>query len=170
MALTYWKLTTRSGLKLSVRTAVPGDESLLDELFHHVRQEELRFRFLGGMKEVSSKRILEMTHIDHRTVETFIALLDDAQTAIAVGTLATDVAGERGEVAISVRADYRNVGAGWELLKFMAEQAKARGMKMIQSVESRDNHDAIELERNMGFTSEPFPDDATLVIVSKSLT
>lgn len=169
MVSNSWTLATRTGLKLFVRTAKGGDERILDELFHHVRKEDLRFRFLTGIREVSPKRLGEMVNVDHRSVETYIAFVDESRIAIAVGTLATDSAGQRGEVAVSVRADYRNVGVGWELLKFISEQARSRGMKIIQSIESRANHDAIELERNMGFKAEPFQDDATLVVVSKVL-
>ena len=170
MAPSNWQLTTRTGLKISVRAASLTDGSILDNLFHHVCEEDLRFRFLSGMKHVSPERIREMTNIDHRTVETFIAFLNGSDTAIAVGTLAASATGEQGEVAISVHAEYRNVGVGWELLSFIAEQAKSRGIKLIQSIESRANHDAIELERNMGFKAEPFPGESTLVIVSKTLS
>lgn len=170
MTIDHWKLTTRTGLALSVRAVRSGDDAILDSLFHHVRPEDLRFRFLTGMKEVSQERIREMTGVNHQTIETYIAFLSDNKSAIAVATLASNAAGLSGEVAISVHADYRNVGVGWEMLAFIAEQAKLRGMKSIESIESRSNHDAIEVERNMGFKAQPFPEDPTLVVVSKVLS
>lgn len=56
------------------------------------------------------------------------------------------------------------------MLALVADQAAARGLKSIESIESRENYDAIELERNMGFSVAPFPGDITLVLVSKQLS
>jgi hypothetical protein len=36
-------------------------------------------------------------------------------------------------------------------------------------MESRENHDAISLEREMGFKAEAYPEDAGLVLLSKAL-
>lgn len=164
-----WLLKTRAGLMITVRPANESDDGILQKLFHRVRPEDLRFRFLTGMKEVSANRIHDMTHVDHRSVETYIAFIEDEPDAVATAMLASDAKGGRGEVAISVRADRRGQGIGWALLAFVARQAAARGMKVIQSMESRENHDAIALERDMGFKSEPYPDDASLVLLSKDL-
>lgn len=169
MAQDTWHLKTRTGLNFTVRPANSNDDAVLTELFHRVRPEDLRFRFLSGMKEVSPQRIHDMTHVDHRTAETYLAFVDDDSNAVATAMLAGDAKGERGEVAVSVRADRRGQGFGWELLAFIAKQASARGMKVIQSLESRQNHDAIALERDMGFKAELCPDEAGSVLLSKTL-
>lgn len=169
MADRTWEFVTRTGLNIVVRAAGPNDNPILDDLFHHVSPEDLRFRFLAGMKEVPPEQIREMTHVDHHTIETYIGFLDDNQTPVATAMLAREGSSGRGEVAISVRADYRGHGIGWKMLALVVEQAKAWGLKVIQSVESRANHDAIELEKNMGFTAAPYPDDPTLVLVTKKL-
>jgi len=154
---------------ITVRPACEGDEDILQELFHRVRPEDLRFRFLTGMKEVSPERIHEMTHVDHRITETYIAFIAGEPKAVATAMLAGDAKGERGEVAISVRADHRAEGIGWALLSFVSQQAAARGLKVIQSTESRQNRDAISLERDMGFEAQVYPEDARLVLLSKAL-
>lgn len=164
-----WEFVTRTGARLFVRQAGPDDDPVLNALFHHVLKEDLRFRFLSSLKEVGAEQLRNMTHIDHRTVETYIAFIDGNGAAVATAMLAVDAAGQRGEVAISVRAEERNRGIGWSLLSFVAEQAKARGLKFIESIESRANHDAIEIEQDLGFTVKPYPDDNTLVLVTKSL-
>lgn len=169
MAQDVWNLKTRGGLMITVRPARENDDAILNDFFHRVRPEDLRFRFLTGMKEVSAARIHDMTHVDHRATETYIAFLDGDSNAVATAMLARDAKAERGEVAISVRADRRGQGIGWELLSFVARQAAARGMKTIQSMESRENHDAIAVERDMGFKAESCPDDASMVLLTKAL-
>ncbi|MBP0439872.1 GNAT family N-acetyltransferase [Tianweitania sediminis] len=162
-------LTTRTNLVLSVRPAGPGDESLLADLYKHVSAEDLRFRFLGGMREVSHERIVAMTNVDHRTVENFLAFTKPDNILVASAMLSSSGGPERGEVAIAVRSDYRHKGIAWELLRHVAGQAKKMGFKSIESIESREHHEAIELEREQGFHAVPYPEDPRLVLIRKEL-
>lgn len=162
------QLVTRSGLKLSVRPAGTNDGPILQDLFHHVSHEDLRFRFLSGLNEIGPEQLRALTPLTDGNAASFIAFAEDG-TAVASGLLAWDNARERGEVAISVHADYRNHGIGWTLLSFVADEAEARGLKSIESIESRANIAAIELERDMGFSVAEYPGDPTLTLVSKSL-
>jgi L-amino acid N-acyltransferase YncA len=83
--------------------------------------------------------------------------------------LACDAEMKTGEVAIAIRPDYKAKGVSWDLLTHVAKAAKNKGLMTIQSVESRDNHAAIDMERQMGFTAGPYPGDPTLVLVQKQL-
>ncbi|AJP74331.1 GNAT family N-acetyltransferase [Sphingomonas hengshuiensis] len=161
-------LTTRTGFRFRVRPATPADEAALAEFFTHVTHEDLRFRFLTGLNEVGHDRLAAMTTVDHHQTESFIAF-DEGATLIATAMLACDAALDRGEVAISIRDDFKQRGVSWELLAYVARVAEAKGVKTLESIESRENHAAIELEREMGFTAEPYPDDSTLVLVRRTL-
>ncbi|PRH84805.1 GNAT family N-acetyltransferase [Labrys okinawensis] len=163
------ELKTRTGLVIRVRPVTPDDAPVLSDLFHHLRREDLRFRFLSAISEVGPEWISRMANADHDHVETFLAFDQANNMAVATAMLVRSDDGQRGEVAISVHGEYRNRGIGWELLSFVAEQARRRGMRRIESLESRANYDAIELERNMGFSVSPVPGDATLALVSKDL-
>ena len=72
-------------------------------------------------------------------------------------------------MAISARAEYKHRGVGWELLRHIARYAEANGVRTLESIENRDNYEAIELEREQGFVTEPYPDDAALVLIRKQL-
>jgi threonine dehydrogenase-like Zn-dependent dehydrogenase/GNAT superfamily N-acetyltransferase len=162
-------LTTRAGLVLHVRPARPEDEAALAEFFTHVTPQDLRFRFLAGVKEVSHDRLVAMTHVDHRQTESFLAFAEDGKTVVATAMLACDASLTKGEVAISVRADYKHKGIAWELLRHVARYAEAKGVRTLESIEDRQNHEAIELEREQGFVAESYPDDAALVLIRKEL-
>ena len=95
--------------------------------------------------------------------------MDGEKELIASAMLAADPGMERAEVAIAVRPEYKERGVGWTLLDFVARDAKARGIKTLESVECRDNVRAIALEKEMGFTATSYPGDATLTLVRKSL-
>lgn len=162
-------LTTRTGLTFHVRPVNAEDEAALAEFFKHVTPEDLRFRFLGGIKEVSHDRLVAMTQVDHRQTENFLAFAEDRRSIIATAMLSCDDALEKGEVAISVRVEYKHKGVSWELLRHIANYAASKGVKTLESIESRQNHEAIELEREQGFVAQGHPDDPTLMLIRKQL-
>ncbi|MEW9612863.1 GNAT family N-acetyltransferase [Shinella sp. S4-D37] len=162
-------LVTHTGLMLHVRTVKPEDEPLLAEFFRHVTPEDLRFRFLGGVREVSHERLLAMTKVDHVATEHFLAFAGGSDAIVAAAMIACDPSMTKAEVAISVRADDRHKGVGWEMLRHAAHYAQSRDVSTLESLESRENHEAIELEREQGFVAVPYPDDPTLVLIRKDL-
>lgn len=162
-------LTTRSGFRFHVRPAVFADDGTIKDFFSHVTRADLRFRFLSGMSEIGSSQITMLTHPDHEYAESLLAFTDDGSMMIATGMLACDENFDRGEVAIVIREDHKHKGVSWELLAYIARLAETKGVKTLTSLESRDNHEAIELERDMGFVAGKYPGDPTLVLVSRSL-
>ena len=164
----YEPLTTWSGFAFRVRPAGPADEVALAELFTKVSRDDRRFRFLSGVDKVGSDFLRRLTQVDHDKTEDYLAF--DGDTLIATAMLAADSAMERAEVAISIHADYKNRGLGWTLLDHVARAAAEKGIKFLESIESRDNVEAIALEKEMGFTATAYPGDATLVLVQKKLS
>lgn len=162
-------LTTRTGFSLTIRPATSADDATVTEFFTHVTREDLRFRFLTALNVVGPSQVASLTHIDHRQTENFLAFTADGSTMIATAMLACDAAFDHGEVAIAIRGDHKQEGIGWELLEHVARHAEQLGVHTLESIESRDNHAAIELERDMGFTATAYPGDATLVLVSRKL-
>ncbi|MET3592453.1 N-acetylglutamate synthase-like GNAT family acetyltransferase [Mesorhizobium shonense] len=161
-------LTTHTGFRFEARRAGPEDEPLVAEFFTHVTPEDLRFRFLGAVRQVSHERLVAMTRSDDPHIHNFLAFSTEGML-IAVATLAADPADRCGEVAICIREDRKHLGVGWEFLAYIARYADEQGIETIESIESRENRAAIELERDMGFTVATDPDDPTLVLVRRKL-
>lgn len=162
-------LTTRTGFRFQVRPACPGDAVTVAEFFEHVTPEDMRFRFLSAMRTPGASQIDALTQVDHQRTEDFLAFSEDGRTMLATAMLACDADMQRGEVAIVLRGDHKGRGIGWELLSHVARWAETRGVTTLESIESRDNHAAIELERDMGFTARGCPDDPTLMVLSRTL-
>jgi acetyltransferase len=162
-------LKTRSDFSFEVRPAAPSDDAALGEFFAHVTHDDLRFRFLSAVNKVSAAQIATMTHVDHVRVEDFVVTEPGSGIIIANAMLAADKELVTAEVAISIHADYKGRGIGWSLLEHVARYAKARGIQKLQSIESRGNHAAIELEREMGFKAKAYEGDATLVLLEAEL-
>jgi GNAT superfamily N-acetyltransferase len=165
------ELTTRAGLPLYVRPVNTEDDDLVDTFFAGLSHDDLRFRFLTPLAKPSSSLLEALVAVDHVRTEDFLVFtdVDGEKELIASAMLAADPSMERAEVAIAVRPEYKQRGVGWTLLDFVARDAKARGIKILESVECRDNLAAIALEKEMGFTATSYPGDATLTLVRKSL-
>jgi len=160
--------TTRSGVELLVRPTTQFDEKELTRFFDKVTDEDRRFRFLAASDHVRHDQLRPLVEVDHLHTESFLAFETSDGTLVATGQLACDAALDTAEVAVSVRADYRGRGVGWTILDLLAREAEKRGVRRVISIESRDNHAAIELECEKGFTAEPFGGDPTLVLLSKT--
>lgn len=159
---------TRGGTALEIRSAGEGDEFLLDCLFDRLTPEDLRFRFLSSIKHVGRRAIDHMTHGRAHESETFLAF-DEATHRLVATAMVVWLPAARAEVAIAVASDRKGEGIGWQMLRFASEVAREGGASVIEAIESREHRAAIALEREMGFTVEPYPEDATLVRVSKVL-
>ena len=162
-------LRTRTGFRFHVRPVSSGDEAALGEFFGHVTSDDLRFRFLSSVHVVSHDQLSAMIDVDHRQKENFLAFDTDRTTIIATAMLACDPALTVGEVAISIRPDFKSRGVSWELLEHVAHFAESLGVVTLQSIESNANHAAIELERDLGFTARAYPGDHTLTLVERKL-
>ena len=161
--------TTRTGFQFTVRPAQPADEEALGAFFERVTPEDMRFRFLTGLKTVGHDRLVAMTNVDHRQTENFLAFIGGETEIIATAMLACDAKMDVGEVAIAIRPEYKSKGVSWDLLSHVSSHAKDKGLTILQSIESRDSHAAIDMEREMGFTAASYPGDPTLVLVQKQL-
>lgn len=163
------ELTTRSGLSIQVRSADEKDEAVLAEFFTHVTHDDLRFRFLSAIEKVGHAQLALLTQVDHRRVENFLAFDIVTGCLLASAMLAIEDDLEHAEVAVVIRSDFKDRGIGWSLLEHAAEQAAAMGVKTLQAIEMPENRSAIRVEHDMGFSARPYPGDATLTLLEKSL-
>ena len=162
-------LTTRSNFAFQVRAAQSKDQAALAEFFTHVEKDDLRFRFLSPINTVGPHLIATLANVDHQRTENVLAIDADGTTVIASAMLAANPDGKRAEVAMAIRADYKRKGISWTLLEHVARLAEAKGIETLESIEARDHHEAIEMEREMGFIASPAPDDATLILLQVKL-
>lgn len=162
------ELVTRTGLALHVRPVRAEDEAALAAFFSRVTPEDLRFRFLTGVRQVSHDWLIAMSKADDHTFS-LIAFDDDGQV-LATAMLAGDARAVRSEAAIAVRGDRKGQGIGWTLLEHLVSHARQRGYASIESIEDRENRGAITLEREMGFEALPVEGEPTLVCVRKTFT
>jgi acetyltransferase len=162
------EIATRSGGVLLVRPVRADDEARLEEFFDRVSDEDRRFRFLSPRKHVGHDQLVPMVEVDHLHTESWVAFDRSGGALVGTAMLACDKALDTGEVAVSVCQDWRGKGVGWALLDVVAKAAEARGLRRVISIEDRENHAAIELEREKGFVPHGIDGDPTVVMLEKT--
>lgn len=163
-------LTTRAGFEFHVRPVEPSDKDAMAKFFTHVSKEDLRFRFLSPIPEVRGSLLDELVNVDHAHKEDYLAFDIDDKTIVASAMVGASGDRSQAEVAIVVRSDYKRRGLSWTFLRYVIEQTRQMGIRKLQSIENRENHAAIELEKEMGFSARSYPGDATLMLLEFDLT
>jgi acetyltransferase len=161
------ELVTRDGVTLQVRPVAPDDEPVLAEFFRHVSPEDLRFRFLSAIHTVSHDQLAAMTQIDYHRAMHFLAFA--GETLVASAFLVTVSDRTQAELALTVRAGWKHRGISWTLMQHVLRYALAEGIGSIEALESSENHAALRMERELGFTTAPCPGSSTEMIVRKVL-
>ncbi|NCP12496.1 MAG: GNAT family N-acetyltransferase [Sphingomonadales bacterium] len=158
---------SRSGRKLHLRPACPADIDGLRAMFAHVRPDDLRHRFLTGLRQVNEDQLRDMVRDDRPDAVNFLALDRLTGDVLAAAMLAREGDGAQGEFALATRTEARAQGISWTLLEHLLEFAEVAGMTEVNSIETWDDHVALQLEREMGFAIHRDPDDATLMIATR---
>lgn len=162
-------LESRTGFRFHVRPAEDSDDAAMAEFFEHVSKDDLRFRFLSAIQHVTPKQIEQMTHVDHEQTEDYLVSEIGGTRIIASAMIAADKNFEVAEVAFTVHEDFKGKGIETVLLEYVSNRARARGIKKLQAIESRENHCTIDLEKRMGFKARGIEGEPMLVLLEADL-
>jgi len=160
-------ITTSSGLKIFVRPARSGDRAALERFFARLTEEDLYFRFLSGLRKIDEDRLEAMLRdTDDHSID-FLAIEIETGEILATAMLVADREFETAEFALATRPDAKGKGISWALLSLAARYAEAMGIARLQSLQSASQADALQLEREMGFTVNTCADDHTLMLAQR---
>lgn len=169
-ALDDWEVCTETstGVPITITPARPEDRPALEAFFERVTPEDLYYRFLSGIKKVDDQRIDAMVRDDDDLSIDFLALDSHTDEILATAMLVADPAFETAEFALCTREDAKGKGISWTLLDHAARYAEAMGIRRIYSLQAANDADALQLEREMGFTLRTNPEDPKLKLVEKT--
>ena len=162
-------IVTRDGAEIMLRPVTADDAALLNRFFDGLAPDDMRFRFLSAQPHLSGAQLAAMIDVDHRHREHLLAFESNRNELVASLLIAADDKFEVAEVAIAILPAYKGRGVGWSLLNHAVDLAKKRGVKRLRSIESRDNREAIDVERTLGFRSSDSEGDATLALLEIDL-
>lgn len=157
---------TRAGVMLTIRVASAADIPLIADIYGHLTAQDMRFRFKGQVDQLGAEEL--RTLVDPGAgMTSYLALSGDVPVACA--TLMRDPGRGSAELILSVRPEWKGHGISWTLLEDVVARAAAAGLTRITSHEFSEDHEAVNLQREMGFVARLHSADPPELSLVKAL-
>ena len=165
-------LSLPDGRQCLLRPVRPEDEPALQEMFTHMKPEDIRMRFFAAKKSMSHSFAARFTQIDYdREMDLVIAGPGIPGKSVIFGSvrIAADPDGEKAEYAIMVRSDMAGLGLGPLLMHRIIDYSRARGIKEIFGEVLRENKPMLKVCDLFKFKRTANPDEPTVIEVRLTL-
>lgn len=155
------------GERLLVRPVRAEDAAGYAAAAEHCSIEDIRFRLLNGIRQVSQALIARFTEIDYEQTMAFVAESMKGDI-VAVTRLVRDACRESAEFAIIVRTDLQKQGLGTLMQNLLFDYASGLGLTEMWGLVDTENRKALSLMDRLGFR-QTFHIDLPFVRVVKAL-
>ena len=139
------------GERLLVRPVRADDTAGYAAAAKYCSIEDLRYRLLNGIRQVSQQLIAQFTQIDYEQTMAFVAESLKGEI-MAVTRLVQDGCKKSAEYAIIVRTDLQKQGLGTLMQSLLLEYAADLGLSEVWGVIDDQNRKALNLATRLGFT------------------
>lgn len=151
----------RDGREVLVRPIRPEDQPAHEEFVAHLTSEDLRFRFLGVIRDIPPSEMARLTQIDYDREMAFIAVAPNKEgrdETLAVVRTYSNPDNTKADFAVMVCSDLRGRGLGTALMQKMIEYCRQRGTREVVGQVLPDNAAMLKLTTRLGFTVHDLPD------------
>lgn len=162
----------QDGRKLIARPILPGDADTLRRSFGDLTAEEIRFRFLHPITELTPAHAHQLTHIDRRRAFALViaeALPPEEARIGAVARAVIDESGKDAEFAVIVGREIGGFGLGAYLLRRLVEWSRKKGMRSIYGDVMVENQRMLRLAERLGFQFRIHPVEPQIVRIWRPL-
>ncbi len=122
--------TTRSGLEILFRPVRISDEPLLKDFFYSLSDQSNYRRFIMLRRRLPHEVLQKLVAIDYTLEMVILAVVQegDKELVAGVGQYVVTAGTHSAEIALAVRDSYQGRGIGTELLAYLIQIAKRRGL------------------------------------------
>lgn len=162
----------QDGRQLIARPILPGDAETLRRSFGDLTPEEIRFRFLHPITELTPALARELTDVDRARAFALVlveALPPESARIGAVARAVIDSGGIDTEFAIIVGREIGGVGLGAYLLRRIAEWSRKKGMRSLYGDVMVENQRMLRLARRLGYRFDAHPYEPQIVRIRRPL-
>ncbi|MCB0522233.1 MAG: GNAT family N-acetyltransferase [Lewinellaceae bacterium] len=141
------------GREVLLRPIRPEDEPMELEMLNTISDQSLYYRFFGYVPKVTHDFMIRMTHIDYDREMAMIAEINEGgkQQMIGVVRIIADAWSESAEFAILIADAWQNKGLGNQMMDYMLEIARDKGILKIFASVLRTNTHMIRMFKERGF-------------------
>jgi len=158
--------------KLVARPLEPDDAEMLRRSFGELTAEEIRFRFLHPITELTPEHARALTRFDPENAFALV-LVEAAPPEVArVGAVVRaviDGSGHNAEIAIIVGREIGGFGLGAYMLSRVIEWSRKKRLCALYGDVMIENHRMLRLVRRLGFQFRIHPDEPQLIRVWRRL-
>jgi len=164
------------GSDLTIRPIRPEDAEMEQDFVRSLSDQTKYFRFMQTLKELSPEMLVRFTQIDYDREMALIGVIKPQEEAgggreqeVGVARYMANPGGDTCEFAIVVADTYRGRGIGARLMRSLMQNARNKGLRIMEGEVLSANSRMLALVRSLGFRIETDRNDPTVKLVSKVL-
>jgi acetyltransferase len=140
--------------RVLIRPIRPEDEELEQEMINNFSVKTMRDRFLGKVKKVSQEMLRGFTQIDYDREIALVGEMVEKNKKRFVGVvrLISDPYNETAILSVAVADPWQGLGLGSEMVDYMLDIARARGVKKVLAEFFPSNGRIIKILTKRNFT------------------
>jgi acetyltransferase len=165
------KVQLPDGTDLTIRPIRPEDARMSQDFVRGLSEQTKYFRYMQAIKELTPEMLVRFTQIDYDRELALLGVVeqDGDQVEVGVARYIMRPGGEACEFAIVVADAWRNRGIGARLMRSLMQNARQRGMRLMEGEVLTANTRMLALVQSLGFRIEPDRNDPSIKQVRKVL-
>ncbi|MBK1650445.1 bifunctional acetate--CoA ligase family protein/GNAT family N-acetyltransferase [Rhabdochromatium marinum] len=159
------------GADLTIRPIRPEDAQMEQDFVRGLSEQTKYFRFMQAIKELTPEMLVRFTQIDYDREMALIGVVVDQGSEVEVGVARymSRPGGDTCEFAIVVSDEWRNRGIGARLMRSLMQNARAKGLRIMEGEVLSANTRMLALVKSLGFRIESDKLDTSIKQVTKVL-
>jgi len=159
------------GSDLIIRPIRPEDAQLEQTFVRSLSEQTKYFRFMQAIKELTPEMLVRFTQIDYDREMALIGVVEEQGQEVQVGVARymSRPGGDTCEFAIVVCDECRGRGIGARLMRSLMQNARSRGLRIMEGEVLTANNRMLALVKSLGFRIETDRGDPSIKLVSKVL-
>lgn len=150
--------TTKDRLEILLRPVKMSDEPLLKDFFYSLSDKSNYRRFIMLRRYLPHEVLQRFVAVDYTKQMVILAVVQDGEKelVIGVGQYVVDEEKRTAEIALAVRDDWQRRGIGMELMNYLSQIAKSRGLVGFTADVLGENQAVMNMleKTGMGMTKE----------------
>lgn len=159
------------GTPVFLRPIRPGDWRLLQWGFRRLSEEDIHYRFLGGLARLGDEMARRLARVDYVREIAFLALSDAGGRREGLGIVRlAQSEPDTVEIALVLLPAWKRRGLGLLLAQAGLDWAAAQGYRRAIALMLQDNVGMRRLADRLGFRLVPMPEEPGLLRAEKELS
>jgi len=165
--------TLRDGAQILFRPVKPTDEPAIADMLYSLSPESVRRRFFTHTMTFPHKNVQQITNIDYQQNLAIVGVVPGpaGDEIVGIAQYFLDPKTQSAEVAFVVQDDWQQKGMGTQMMRYLTQIARQRGVKRFDAKVMPENKAMLAVFQNSGLpTKMEFDGDAYSIVMDLQQT